>query len=1300
MLRFKRYKLANLLFTYLTLSLLSHGSPTTVDFQQDQDSYTSSATCTIQQANPLSQIIDWRWYAYGLPGTTAAQPGLIQFDDIFGSGGGQVPASGVSIESAKIWVYLVNQWGGGGTQELNLYPMLTSWDRSTATWSYRAYNGSPTAYWGGGSAATAGPVADVDYDTSIHEVANYTGAVSGEWIAMDVTDIVQAWHDSSLPNNGIIAFGDATYEGMYGRSMTNSALSPILEITYEPITLTTASFQQDLNGYSSSSTCTIQQANPLGRIIDWRWYAFGQPGATAAQPGLIQFDDIFGSGGGQVPTSNVTIQSASIEIYLVNQWGGGGTQELNLYPMLTSWDRSTATWSYRAYNGSPTAYWGGGSSATAGPVANVDYDASIHEIANYTGAVSGAWITLDVTDIVQSWHEGTIPNNGIIAFGDANYEGMYGRSMTNGALSPILNISYAESGSGESGTLNFQQDQNGYHSTVWATIDGSSPLSRITDGHIYAFGQPQSSVAKAGLIRFEEIIGDSLKQLPTSGATIDTAVLHLYMKSQWGSAPQTFTAYPLLKDWNSTDSTWNYRAYDGGSPTAYWGNSSASSPGPIADIDYDSSLGSEGIFTSISNDNWVTVDVTDIVQAWYSGSISNHGLVLFGDNTYDGLKGRDGSYDTFSPRLEVTYHGGVRPAPPGEGLIESLTVDGDQFVRVSDNSPIRFWAVNSVAFYPDHEMADAYAAFLADRGVNCVRWHHMLRSSLDWNTQSEIAALVTYENDTSRELDDEALDRFDYLNARLREHGIYVTFSTRFSRKYLPGDVSILSTNSTDEEDWQDAIEDLNAANWQFSIDKKKMLPVFDERAALIDEEFTTALLTHVNPYTGLSYGEDPQVYAVETINEFASEYVIVAGNQFLSNSFPAVSYWTDMLNDQWSDYTSAHGVTPCDIYSPSTASQKEARSDFLDGLDRAHFQRMKDHVTSLGYSKAFIFSNLWRGERPLKLNAEMGDYIENHGYVRPEITDTLDDWIRSVSRSTVADRPFVIGEFNQRESVSHSAEDDPKRTMLIAGAATYGLLQGWSGITWFSWNHGDRNVAVDGQGDPVSRTQQLGDMISDLMMQDHMRTAGLIFRRGLFARSQSPITIYVDDPIWESNYNNLMANKYDYQPGWQNLHEIRKTFGTKPGGQDTASYMTGSPSGSQLTADTGEIIKDTTRNQLTGAADQAEVFSGTLDSSSPANLQYLDITSTSGFATVILVTEDEVDINTSENLSISRTYISTAGNDIAGPNITLNGLKAPDSGKQWRFYDESGTQLSITYSSGSITLPAANWREGELLIE
>lgn len=664
---------------------------------------------------------------------------------------------------------------------------------------------------------------------------------------------------------------------------------------------------------------------------------------------------------------------------------------------------------------------------------------------------------------------------------------------------------------------------------------------------------------------------------------------------------------------------------------------------------------------------------------------------------------RDPSHPTPSGYF---YLGGLRVEPastvPATPL-PPLTILGDQYVD-PDGNPVRLWGVNAVAFFPSREMADGYAEKLAAMGVNCVRWHHLQRPSLDWNTKSRIAALSAYQTD-SRTPDALAWERFDYLNARLRAKGIYIMLSAEFSRKYHPGDVSIMPVNSTDDAAWSAAMTAMNSSAsyqgteaWKFAIDKRKMLHVFDERVARLSEEFLAELLDHVNPHTGLRYGDDPQVIALELLNEYSSEYVIAAGNKFirLDGAVNQLAYWNDRLLQLWADHAASAGVAPGDFYAPATNAQRQARSDFLDGLDRAYATRIKNLVTGLGYAKPVVFSNLWRGERPLKLNADENTHVEDHTYSDPFIVDTTDDWVRRVARSAVAGMPFFIGEINQREDLAHASADDPRRTMLPATLATYAAHHGWSGFAWFAMNHGDANIDYVGRGASSSRARNLGSLINDEMQLDHMATASRIFRRGLFARSTTPATRWIDNPVWQWTYAGLVAEKTPFQPGWQSIHEVRKTF-TAPPSPLPGPVLTVAPTGNPLVSDTGEIRKDTVRKQLTASAAQAEVFSGNLDALAPAGLSRLQFHATSGFATVLLVSEDQLPLTSSRHVLLSRTHINASGADVAGPGLSLAGMRAPAGGEVWRFTADGVTQ-TLTPSGGVLALPATGtWRQAEL---
>ncbi|MEZ0218139.1 MAG: hypothetical protein ACAH89_13465, partial [Rariglobus sp.] len=200
--------------------------------------------------------------------------------------------------------------------------------------------------------------------------------------------------------------------------------------------------------------------------------------------------------------------------------------------------------------------------------------------------------------------------------------------------------------------------------------------------------------------------------------------------------------------------------------------------------------------------------------------------------------------------------------------IVPLTVKGEDY-QAPDGSVVRFWGVNLTASYPDRVRADAFAKNLSELGVNLVRPHHLLRAGKDWNPDLPSGALLSYQG-TSREFEPVALDRFDYLNAALRKRGIYLAMSTHFTRAYLPGDVDILKTDDADRTGWFAALTELNSWPSKKSFDLRKLLPVVDERAALLTEEFVHNLFTHVNPHTGLSYADDPQVISIEVVNEHA----------------------------------------------------------------------------------------------------------------------------------------------------------------------------------------------------------------------------------------------------------------------------------------------------------------------------------------------------------------------------------------------------------------------------------------------
>lgn len=631
-------------------------------------------------------------------------------------------------------------------------------------------------------------------------------------------------------------------------------------------------------------------------------------------------------------------------------------------------------------------------------------------------------------------------------------------------------------------------------------------------------------------------------------------------------------------------------------------------------------------------------------------------------------------------------------AAPAQADLPPLRPQGTQFVDPT-GQPVRLWGVNLCALYPTPEQADRIAADLAERQVNLARPHHMLRPSGDWVSDPEIRMLADYPHSTRR-LNDKALDRFDYLHAAMRRQGIYSMFAIGWSRTYVPEDVSILETTPEDAQAWSAAMDELNRRHWRAAIDARKMLPKLDDRVLALEEEFARQLLDHRNPYTGLRYAEDAAVISVEMLNEASIEYALIC-----KNDLPA--YWQERLIARWEAYARSSGLEePGDLYAPASPKHGEVRALFFDQLERDYMQRMTEVVRSTGYGGAVTLSNLWRGDMALRRHADLATFSEDHVYADPRVTTRHEDFVYDKSRSVLADQPFVLGEFNQAEGSANIAEQAPYRTMLMLASAAYAAHQDWSGIVWFAWAHGDKNI--DAQGRPIvsGRTSSLGNMMRDQMMQDHLRTAGMIFRQGLVAPSTDPITVYLEEPLWQASYDGLMRTQRQVRGGWQNIHAVRRAFGPRPEGDAQQPWYRRKPA-SPLISDTGQITKDLRAKTLQVVAPQAEAFSGQLTEADPVNLPHLKIAPVTGFGTVILVAADGKPLDRSRHLILSRTLIGDDQAEVTDWTLSLAGLQSPAAGEAWQGGvtrpHAAEAQGIMPNASGVLALPNAGWFELEL---
>lgn len=259
-----------------------------------------------------------------------------------------------------------------------------------------------------------------------------------------------------------------------------------------------------------------------------------------------------------------------------------------------------------------------------------------------------------------------------------------------------------------------------------------------------------------------------------------------------------------------------------------------------------------------SNLNSFKSEKTDFVLPYNDGS---SGLTNFGDNLNH------------------------KPA----GSLGPLTINSEGHFSVGSER-IRFWGVNitSHSCFPDKEDAEAVAKRLAKFGVNIVRFHHMENN---WGSES----LIDYSRGNSSNFDYQNLDKLDYFIYQLKKEGIYTNINLLTSRDYM---VSDGLPSYLEDLKWKD----------------KHILSYILPEVRNLEKEHARKLLTHLNPYTGLSYSNDNSIAIVEinnensiiqkyldgSIDEWPSELTLLLEQKW--NSWLASKYSnTSQLQQAWS---------------------------------------------------------------------------------------------------------------------------------------------------------------------------------------------------------------------------------------------------------------------------------------------------------------------------------------------------------------------------------------------------------------
>ena len=387
-------------------------------------------------------------------------------------------------------------------------------------------------------------------------------------------------------------------------------------------------------------------------------------------------------------------------------------------------------------------------------------------------------------------------------------------------------------------------------------------------------------------------------------------------------------------------------------------------------------------------------------------------------------------------------HGGVR-----------MVKDGFAF---TDGTLVKFWGVNLsyTASAPDKETADFTAARFAKYGVNAVRMH---KFSYPTNQMG-----IGDPNDSTR-MDAKGMDRLDYFASKLKENGVYFGWSHTYGFHVVPGDRKRLLA-------YDEIAKNLNGNTYAFIN--------FADDVQDLMIEMVVNLLKHKNPYTGLTYAEEPALCFLELQNEddiffYTSEKAFNACPTYRKRFLAKFAAWLkdrhgsqEKLKAAWGealkpDETLAdENIVPQlnpwffgEDHLPGQKGGSRRRlldtAAFLHDLQDRFYGRFVKAIRDAGYQGP-LNGSPWQAPSMvphyynLYSDYKVG-YIDRHNYFEGKGPDLFASMLSrpgsgyfSSGLQQVADRPFALSEWIHVYPNVYAAEGP-------AIVAAYGMgLQGW----------------------------------------------------------------------------------------------------------------------------------------------------------------------------------------------------------------------------------------------------------------
>jgi len=541
-----------------------------------------------------------------------------------------------------------------------------------------------------------------------------------------------------------------------------------------------------------------------------------------------------------------------------------------------------------------------------------------------------------------------------------------------------------------------------------------------------------------------------------------------------------------------------------------------------------------------------------------------------------------------------------------------------------DDTPARFWGVcvSAAANFPTHAESEIIAERMAKFGVNMVRTHH---ADAYWSDPN----LFDESYGDTQHFDADALDRFDYFIYCLKQNGIYVYLDQLVHRMFTEGDGVV------------------NAGELPPAA---KPYTLFDPTLIALQKQFSHDLWTHVNPYTGLAYKDDPAIALMEFTNE----------NDIISHDV-AVEPYATQFEDMWRDWAVANGKDP----DQPVRYQSERSPDvlrFIDEVQRAYYSDMYSYLRSIGVAVP-ISGNTWLVSGGNLASQATMDYMDAHSYW----DHPTDNYTRfhnraqvkldpgsgggnfaTLAMSRVEGMPFVCSEWG------HPWPNEWRAEGPLATAAI-GAFQQWDGILAYTYRH-THTTPVDGFTGPF-------DIFNDPAVLGLFPAAALMFRQEHVSTAAAFVAVEWGD---SDIFGVPQLSAWGGQPSYRSLVERSRlvtSLTTPSGAQQVVSPTEFVPtSGATWTqSETNQLWRDWELGVGTIDSPRSQAAYGFLGAGGAIALGDLSLDVTSPFGVVSLVSLDGRLLRESRHLLL--TAVGRAENTGTSYNLTHTKLMDPGAG-------------------------------------